>query len=496
MSNNLAVLPVLLPLATAIILMFFKDNVKIQRWLSGLAALAGVALSFYLFNIVATEGIQVYTGGNWKAPFGIVLVADLLSMIMVVASSIVAAVVVFHSFNTIDEDRERHYYYPFVKLLMVGVYGSFLTGDIFNLFVFFEIMLLASYVLVVLGGEKAQLREAVKYVVINMVSSAFFIVGVALLYSVTGTLNMADLAVKVPQVEAQGLITAIALVFFVVFATKSALVPLYFWLPGTYTAPPIAVAALFGGLLTKVGIYVMIRVYTLIFTGDVAVIHEVILIVGTLTMLIGVLGAITRYDITSILSIHIVSQVGYMAFGIGLFSTLSIAAAIFFTIHNIIVKSCLFLIGGITKEITGTTSLKKMGGLLKQYPVVAWMFFIAGLALAGVPPLSGFFGKYALILAGLESGRYVLVGISVFVSIWTLFSMMKIFMNVYWGEEEGMPEKKVAIGRLLPPALVLVFLSIYMGVNAEMILGYTMTSAEQLMNPEYYINAVLSEGVM
>lgn len=491
MNNNLVVLPILLPLVAGILLMFFKDNVKLQRVVSGAVSLAGLALAFYLGHVVVTDGIQIMMASNWVPPFGIVLVADVFSILMLIIAALVGAACMFFSFYTIDEGRERHYYYPFYHLLMVGVNGSFLTGDIFNLFVFFEIMLLSSYALIVLGGEKPQLRETVKYVVINMIASVMFLVGVALLYSVTGTLNMADLAVKVPHVENQGMVTVIALVFLMVFGIKGALFPLYFWMPRSYQPPPSAVSALFGGLLTKVGVYCLIRVFTLIFITDVAFTHTIIIYVASATMFFGVLGAISQMDIKAILSFHIISQVGYMILGLGIFTVLGVAGAIFYTINNIVVKCCLFLCGGVTEKITGKTDLSKMGGLLKAFPVVGWLFFVSGLAQAGVPPLSGFFTKFAIIQSGLLEGHYFAVGVSLLVGLLTLFSMMKIFIYAFWGEEKGHPTQPVSYWKTVPPVLALVAAFTFMGFQAEWVMSYCLMAAEQLMNPEIYINAVL-----
>lgn len=492
MNNNLVVMPILLPLVAGILMLLLKENIKLQRIISGIVSLAGLGLSFYLASIVNTQGIQIMTAGGWQPPFGIVLVADLFSVIMLILSNIVATACMFFSFQTIDEGREKHYYYPFFLLLMVGINGSFLTGDIFNLFVFFEIMLLSSYILIVLGGEKAQLRETIKYVIINMLSSTLFLVAVALLYSVTGTLNMADLAVKIPQVENQGMVTVIAMMFMMVFGIKGALFPLYFWLPRSYFTPPSAISALFGGLLTKVGVYALIRVFTLIFIQDPGFTHNIILFLAAGTMFFGVLGAISQMDFKSILSFHIISQVGYMVMGLGLYTTLSIAGAIFYIAHHIIVKSCLFLVCGMTEKITGTTDLSEMSGLLKHYPVVGWLFFIAGISLAGVPPLSGFFSKFVIMQAGMLKASYGIVFVSLIVGLLTLFSMMKIFIYSFWGEEKGIPAQRVPYAKMAPPVVALVALSVFLGLNAEWIMGYAMASAEQLMNPEIYINAVLT----
>jgi multicomponent Na+:H+ antiporter subunit D len=493
MNNNLVVLPIVIPLITGIFLLFFRENIKLNRAVSAMVSVVGLGLSFYLMAVVQAQGIQLMTAGNWQPPFGIVMVADTFSVIMVILANIIGTACVFYSFVTIDEGREQHYYYPLIQLLLVGINGSFLTGDIFNLFVFFEIMLLASYSLIVLGGEKPQLRETIKYVVINMLSSTMFLVAVALTYSVAGTLNMADLAVKMPQVANQGIVTVIAIMYMLVFAVKGALFPLYFWMPKAYCTPPTAITALFGGLLTKVGVYALIRVFTLIFIGDIGYTHNIILVLGGFTMLLGVLATIPQMDFKSILSYHIISQVGYMVMGLGIYTTLSIAGAILYIAHNIIVKSCLFLISGVTEKITGTTDLLAMGGLLKHYPMVGWLFFVAGISLAGVPPFSGFFSKFVIMQAGLLEGRYLIVAVSLLVGLLTLFSMMKIFMKVYWGEEKGIPAQRVPYGKMIPSAVALVALSVFIGFNAEWIFSYAMLAAEELMNPEIYINAVLAK---
>ncbi len=493
MSNNLVILPILIPLISAIVMVFFKENIRVQKILSTITAVAGLLIAFWLASIVTQNGIQVFHAGNWKPPFGIVLVADVFSVIMVILSNIVASACLFFSFKTIDAGREKYFYYAFYQLLLVGINGSFLTGDLFNLFVFFEVMLIASYILIVLGGEPGQLRESFKYVILNIISSALFLVALAMLYGVVGTLNMADAAVKIAQIEDQGIITVIAMIFLVVFGFKGSLFPLYFWLPQSYYEPPTAISALFGGLLTKVGVYALIRVFTLIFIHDTGYTHNIILFMAAGTMFFGVLGAICQMQFKRILSYHIISQVGYMIMGLGLYTPLAIAGAIFYIVHHIIVKSCLFLLSGVTERITGTMDLEKMGGMLKAYPVLGWTFFITGLSLAGIPPLSGFFSKFVLIQGGLTIESYAIVVVAIVVSILTLFSMMKIFIAVFWGEEKEIPAENRSYSylQLMPPTLALMGLSIFMGFAAEWIMGYSIMAAEQLMNPDIYINSVL-----
>ncbi|MBM7097149.1 MULTISPECIES: Na+/H+ antiporter subunit D [Alteribacter] len=492
--NNLLLVPVLAPFLIGTILILFKSYPTVQRWISAVTALVMLGFSFYITYVVYVDGIQTVELGGWAPPFGIVLVADLFASLMVILSSIVGVVCLFFAFQTISKEREKFYFYPFYMYLLAGVHGAFLTGDLFNLFVFFEVMLIASYILIVHGGTKYQLRESFKYVVINVFASIFFIVGIAYIYGITGTLNMADIAVRVAEIEQTGVLNAIAVLFLVVFGMKGALFPLYFWLPNSYFGPPSAIAALFGGLLTKVGIYAIIRTFTLIFVHDPGFTHNLILILAGGTMFFGVLGAVAQFDFKRILSFHIISQVGYMALGLGLYSQLAIAGAIYYIAHHIIVKSALFLFCGATEKITGTTDLKKMSGLLKSYPVLGWLFLVSAISLAGIPPLSGFFSKFALILNGIEQERYFIVFISLIVGLLTLFSMMKIFIYVFWGEESlEEKDKNKPIMPLLAPILPLVALTIILGIGAEPIFAFSMEVANQLLEPSEYINSVLKE---
>jgi multicomponent Na+:H+ antiporter subunit D len=387
----LVALPILIPLCTGTLCVLGWGHVRRQRVISTVSGVANLVVAAALLWCVQTDGILVSMMGNWPPPFGIALVADLLSAIMVVLSATMGLTVLLYSFGDVDQGRQQSGYYPLFHLLLMGINGSFLTGDLFNLFVFFEVMLIASYVLLSLGGEPGQLQESFKYLVLNLLASTVFVASVGILYGVTGTLNMADLALKMAQTERSGLMTALSMLFLFVFGAKAAIVPLFFWLPDAYPEPPTAVSAIFGGLLTKVGVYALIRTFTLVFVQDVAFTHGFILVLSALTMIIGVLSAIAQNHFKRILSYHIISQIGYMILGLGLYTPLALAGSIFYIIHHITVKTALFLVSGITERATGTQELKGMGGLLNAYPGVATLFMLAALSLAGLPPLSGFF---------------------------------------------------------------------------------------------------------
>ncbi len=501
--NGLLVLPLAIPLITATLGLLFRKSSQLQRWIGVLGAVALLATAILLFRDVHKDGIQVLQLGNWAAPFGITLVADMLAMLMIGISAIMGLMIAVYSLYDIDKERERFGYYPLLHILIMGVNGSFLTGDIFNLYVWFEVMLIASFILLALGNSKNQLQGALKYVFINLFSSLVFLFGVALLYGMTGTLNMADLAVRLPEVENSGLVTTTAMIFMVAFGIKAAVFPLFFWLPASYHTPPVAISAIFGGLLTKVGVYALIRVFTLLFTGESAdndYLHTILLWVGGFTMVIGVLGAASHMEFRKILSFHIVSQIGYMIMGLAFNTAMGIMGAIFYVLHNILAKSNLFLISGIAQRLLGTFELKKMGGLYKHYPFLAVLFLISAFALAGFPPLSGFWAKLSLVKAGLSIEQYVITGVAILVGLLTLFSMTKIWLTAFWGP---VPEKTpdhfgkmplFGAGKLyilVIPVMVIAGLIILVGLNAQPLLELCMTAAEQLLDPSVYIEAVL-----
>ncbi len=499
--NGFLVLPLVIPLITATLALLLRKFSVLQRWIGVIGMVALLISVSVLFRDVYTEGIQVLQLGSWEAPFGITLVADLLSVLMLGISAIMGIVVAVYSIYDIDKQREQFGYYPLLHILIMGVNGSFLTGDIFNLYVWFEVMLIASFILLALGNSKNQLQGALKYVFINLFSSLIFLFGVAMLYGMTGTLNMADLALRLPEVENVGLVTTVAMIFLVSFGIKAAIFPLFFWLPASYHTPPVAISAIFGGLLTKVGVYALIRVFTLLFTQDIGYTHTILLWVAGFTMVTGVLGAASHYEFRKILSFHIVSQIGYMIMGLAFNSVLGLMGAIFYVLHNILAKSNLFLISGIAQRLMGTFELKQMGGLYRHYPFLAALFLISAFALAGFPPLSGFWAKLTLVKAGLSLELYVITAVAILVGLLTLFSMTKIWMTAFWGvvPEKGVPEhfgKMPLFGAgnlyiMVIPVIAVAGLIVLVGFFAQPLLEVCLRAAEQLLNPIEYIEAVM-----
>lgn len=489
--NNLIVFPMLLPVLAGIILIFVPRSSILQRGVSLAVMLANAGISLYLLNKIQTDGVLRVDFGGWEPPFGILFVADSFSIILVLTTSIVAACCILYAFSSIDKSYEKKYFYSFVNFLVAGVNGSFLTGDLFNLYVQFEIMLLASYVLVAFGGRKFQLRESIKYIAINVLSSWIFLIAIALLYGSVGTLNMAHISERVAEVGQTPMMTVISIVFLTVFALKSGLL-LYYWLPGSYSAPPTAVTALFGGLLTKVGVYAMVRMFTLIFYHEPNITHTIIGILAGLTLIGGSIGAVAYKDIRLIVSYNVVIAIGFILVGLAVMTTTAMEGTIYYLIHDMIVKTLLFLLAGTMITLTGKTKIDQMSGLIRNYPSLGWMFFIVMFSLAGIPPMSGFIGKVLVGEGAADAGSYLLLALAFISSIFVLYSLLKVFLNSFWGETIISEEDQVPLklGRLLP-CIILTAGTLALGLGAEYIAVYVQDAAYTLMNPEIYIDAIL-----
>ncbi|HRL13287.1 MAG TPA: Na+/H+ antiporter subunit D [Aggregatilineales bacterium] len=499
--NVLLILPIAVPLITAILCVFGRRSRPLQRSIALLGTGVLVFASLALLASVYTNGIQTTQLGNWEAPFGISFVADTFAAIMVVMTALVGFTVVIFSFANVDEPRRRFGYFPVMMTLLMGVNGAFLTGDMFNLYVWFEVMLISSFVLMALGNERMQIEGAIKYFVINIIGSTIFLAADGLLYGLTGTLNMADLAVTIERAQPQGMIPVVASLFLIAFGIKAAIFPLFFWLPSSYHTPPIAVTALFSGLMTKVGVYTLVRVFTLIFTEDQAFFSTVFLVIAGLTMIVGVIGAVAQYDMRRLLSFHIISQIGYLIMGLGIFTVSALTGTVYFMIHVIIAKSALFFVSGVSAAGFRTYNLNRLGGLYRGYPLLALLFFLPAMSLAGIPPLSGFWAKLTLITAGLEAEQYLIVAVGLGVSVLTMFSMVKIWAEAFWKKHPVRSDTEVAavfqavpaarMTQLLIPVVLLAALTVLLGVFANPVLVLSQQAAEQLMNPGGYISAVL-----
>ncbi len=497
--NWLLVVPIILPFATAAATLGLKNHLRLQQQVSFFGAAIHSVAAMVLLYTISTQGILVMQAGNWPAPFGITLAADHLSGIMTLVTAVLGLATIIYSRADLAASMLESGFHPLMQILIGGVCGAFLTGDLFNLYVWFEVMLMASFGLLVLGQEKMQFDGGVKYVMLNLFSTLLFITGIGLLYGITGTLNMADLHQAVRTVPDKGLLMAVAAIFMTAFGIKAGLFPLFFWLPVSYHTPPATVSAILAGLLTKVGVYALIRMFTLVFIFDVAWTHGVLMVMAVLTMVIGVLGAAAGNDFRRILSFHIISQVGYMVLGLALFTPLALTGAIFYLMHHMIVKANLFLISGAARKAGGSFALADLGDLYKNNGWLALLFFIPAFSLAGFPPLSGFWAKMLIIKASLESQAWGSAAAAVVVGLLTVYSMTKIWGEAFWkprpANARGLSAEAAAAApldrALLIPIAALAAITVFIGLIPGPFIALAEKAAFELTHPEIYVRAVL-----
>lgn len=487
---RLLVLPILVPLGTAAVLMLAPRRPLLQRWISLAGALSLLAASITVFVRVNAGGVQALQIGNWPAPFGITLVADLMSAILVVAVGVVGAAISGVAFAGVDPQREAFGYHPLIHILLMGVAGAFLTGDLFNLYVWFEVMLVASFVLMAQHRTRPQVDAAFKYVAINLISSSIFLTALGLLYGATGTLNMADLAQQWPTLSTPTVDSVLAILFLIAFSIKAGLFPLFFWLPASYHTPPAPIGALFAGLLTKVGVYALIRVFTLLFHGAPPRLFTLLIVMSAATMVIGLIASLTERDFRRVLAFNLVGHIGYTTASLGLLSQAALAGAIFYVLHHILVITNLYLVSGVFLRLRRTTELAALGGMYRQQPVFAMLAMIPIFSLAGVPPLSGFLGKLAIVEGAFDADAYLVGGLVLGAGLLTLLSMARTWGGVFWAPPAG-PDMLSPGAPLLVIIAALSVLTIGMTVFAEPFYDLTIRSAHQLLDRNEYVRAVL-----
>ncbi|WP_024877481.1 Na+/H+ antiporter subunit D [Saccharomonospora piscinae] len=506
----LIALPVLLPLLGAALSLILGRRPDLQRVLALTVLSVVVVIASVLVHHTDTEGPIVLQLGGYAAPFGITLVADRLAALLLLVSAVVTLAVLVFSIGQRVTDYGRETvsttFQPAYLVLCAGVSLAYITGDLFNLFVAFEIMLSASYVLITRRTSARRVRAAMTYVIVSLTSSLLFITLIALVYAATGTINLAELSLAFRDL-APGVQTSIALLATVVFGIKAALVPLHFWLPDSYPTAPAPITAVFAGLLTKVGVYVLIRTHTLIFQNDT--VWNVLLVVSILTMIVGALGAIAQEDVNRLLSFLLVSHIGFMLFGLGMATVVGVTGAILYVVHHITVQAALFLVSGLLTRRTGTVSMREMSGVARSAPLVAVLFAVPALNLAGIPPFSGFIAKITLFRAGAESATvwaYAATGAAVLTSFLTLYAMTRVWVGAFWGaEREPFPdadptdEVTVGTGHSSMPMVVASSLLVVAGVVISLIAGPLATmserAAEDLLDGDQYRTVVLPEGV-
>lgn len=517
--DALTPLPVLIPMLAAALTLVLGRRPRAQRLITLVALTAVVAISAMMLYLADRDGISALQVGGWDSPLGISLVVDRLSAMMLVVSSIVLLAVMVYSIGQGirdgSEDQPVSIFLPTYLALTAGVCNAFLAGDLFNLFVGFEVLLAASFVLLTLGASADRVRAGVSYVMVSMVSSLIFLIGIALVYAATGTLNLAHIAVRMDDVPS-GTRTAIFAVLLVAFGIKAAVFPLSTWLPDSYPTAPAPVTAVFAGLLTKVGVYAIIRAHTLLFPDGS--LDNVLMVCGLSTMLVGILGSIAQSDIKRLLSFTLVSHIGYMIFGVALSTQSGLSGSIYYVAHHILVQTTLFLVVGLIERQAGSSSLRRLGGLAAASPVLAIVFLVPALNLGGIPPFSGFIGKVALLQAGSEQGSvlaWLLVAGGTITSLLTLYVVARVWTKAFWRARADAPEGDLAddspsallddssdvafgdredVGRMpafmLIPTVGLVAVGLAMTVFAGRIIDISDRAADDLLDRSIYIDAV------
>lgn len=487
----LIILPTITGIVAAIMTLFLWARFDWQRWVSLCACGLYFLFSLLLFLRVYYVGDIVLHVGGWPAPFGISLCADLLSVLMLLLTAIVAFVSVIFSFFDIEKVDIKSGFYPSFMLLLVGLSGAFLTADLFNLYVWFELILICSFILLVLRGGKFQLEACVKYAVLSLIATMFLLIGIAFLYSQTGTLNMADLAVKIQQTQHVGFLRVIAVLLVIAFGMKAAIFPLYFWLPAAYHTTRYTSSSFFSALLTKVGVYALIRLFTLLFPARFAFAHELLLLLAIITLLIGVMGALAYYKMRQILSFLLISHIGYMLLGVALMNVMALTGAIDYMLQHVLVIALLFMLAGLIKYYLSQGSTIS---LYRKQPILALLFFIAILSLSGVPPFSGFWPKLVLI-KGLVLGGFGWMAIVVlWVSMMTLYVLLRLWHHIFLRVPESASVKTEHLSHPVAawlPIAILSALVLILSFSPNMFYVFSHKASLTLIYPNAYLQSVL-----
>ncbi|WP_431880801.1 Na+/H+ antiporter subunit D [Micromonospora chalcea] len=499
--SGLVPLPVVVPLLGAALTLLLSGRPRLQRSISVLCLSSVLVVAAVLLVEAYRFGPVVVQVGGWPAPVGIVLVADQLAALMVLVSSAVTLCVLLYSIGQgrgeTSETAPVSIYHPTYLVLTAGVTNAFLAGDLFNLFVGFEILLAASFVLITLGGTEVRLRTGSTYVVVSILSSLLFLSAVGLVYAATGTLNMAQLAGRLDALPS-GVRLTLQLMLLLAFGIKAAVFPLSAWLPDSYPTAPAPVTAVFAGLLTKVGVYAIIRTETLLFPGGQ--VAGLLMVVAGLTMVVGILGAVAQSDLKRLLSFTLVSHIGYMIFGVALSSVAGLSGAIFYVVHHITIQTTLFLVAGLVEERAGSTDLRRIGGLARVAPMLGVLFFVPAMNLAGIPPFSGFLGKLGLLQAGVAAGGTlpaVLVGAGTLTGLLTLYAASRVWNIAFWRAPRLASTTVPARlpGLMVGATTALVALGVLFTLAAGPLFQVTSNAATDLRERTPYVRAVLPRDV-
>ena len=500
-SDYLVIAPVLVPLFAGAILLMFRRNPENQGWLATLALAITSVLALGLLQQVIETGPVTMTMGRWLPPFGISFSADLAGAMLALAGNVMALAATVYSTRDIDAGERRYGFYPFLMLMMAGVNGAFLTGDVFNLYVWFEVLLISSFGLIVLGSRRVQLDGTAKYAFLNLIATTMFLTATGYLYGVLGTLNMADIYLKVREPGVEGPLGTIAVLYFLAFAMKAAAFPLNSWLPASYHTPRIVVSAIFAGLLTKVGIYALLRISVMLLGPQRELFSVGIAWVAALTMLVGVLGALAQSDIRRVLGYLVISGIGTMLAGIAIASKTAIAGVVVYAIHSMIVMAALYLAAGMIGRMQQGFNLRQTGGIYAASPMFAAAFLILALSLSGLPPTSGFWGKFILVRAALETGAWWLAAIILISGLLATIAVFRIWIFAFWrGGPEGTRDGAEAWsvqpldpGYRLAASLsiaVLTAMTLMIGLAPEALVSLSGDAAHEVLFPDRYVDSV------
>lgn len=488
--DNLLVAPLLSCLLTALATLLFFSHKRLQRAVHLLGTISYLFFSCYLYWLLQQKGLLVLRLGDHPAGFAISFILDDFSSLMLLITAVTTLAVSLYSMSDFSINSKQSFY-PAFWFLISGVTGSFSTADLFNLYVWFEVMIIASTVIMTLTRENI-LSGMIYYLALNLLATLIMLLSISFLYGLSDTLDMAQLALK--SHDSATYLPVLTLLF-IGFAIKSALFPYYFWLPVSYHLTSVSAGGLLAGLLTKVGVYALIRTGTL-FISPHSILMNILLLLSFLTMLGGVFGAMSDFHIRRILSFHIISQIGYMTLGFAMGTTLALTAAIFYIIHHILVKTNLFLISGLITRYNGSNDLRQMGGFFQKKPLLTVIFFIPAFSLAGLPPLSGFWAKYLLLDAALSAKFWLSAFLALLVSFFTLYSMVKIWRYAFL-QAAPSPMKIIAARErifLYSPVFLLGALTLAIGLYPQLLYKASEQAAQSLLKPKLYLQTAYGKG--
>lgn len=490
----LVIAPVVIPITMGALTMMFRHRIRTHAAIALASLAAMVVANAFLLIRVLNEGPVVMTMGRWLPPFGISFAADALGVTFALFASLVATICAAYAMRHIEPAERRYGFFPFLLLMMAGVSGAFLTGDIFNLYVWFEVFVISSFGLIVLGSSKARIDGAVKYATLNLIATTLFLIATGYLYGIFGTLNMADIARKAAAIAPGAPMMTLAVLYLLAFGMKAAAFPVNFWLPASYHTPRVVTAALFGGLLTKIGIYALLRSLIMLFPEQGGALSGLIAWVAALTMILGALGALAQSDTRRMMGFLVISGVGIMLAGLATGGVVGLAGTILYAVHSMLVMTALYLLSGQMREQGGSFSLHELSGLYRASPLLAAIALILALAMAGLPPGSGLWPKIMLVKSASDAQDWWLAGAILASGFLSTLALGRLFILAFWrepvatGAARPIAPEAMAVGRAALIALTLPVVLI--GIFPETMIDIATRAAGGLIDSSAYVRTV------